>query len=67
MSVSERLLDKIVRIIFDLDIGASMTGLRKNPLQTINRALSSLGAGRILSLDDPASLRRALGSLERLT
>jgi hypothetical protein len=66
MSATERLVDKIVRIIFDLDIGVSMAGLRKNPLQTINMALSSVGAGRILSLDDPASLRRALGSLERL-
>ena len=66
MSTTERLVDKIVSAILELDVGTPLTGIRRNPVATINRALSSVGAARVRDLKDVASLRRALSSLERL-
>mgnify|MGYP001195980916 CR=1 FL=1 len=66
MSEKQRLVNKLMAALQELDVGFSTVSARINPLTTINRALSKAGASRINSIDEVSELRRALSSAERL-
>jgi len=66
MSEKQRLIDRLMTALQELDVGFSTASARLNPLIAVNRALSKAGAARINSIDEVTELRRALSSAERL-
>lgn len=64
---AERLVNKLISLLSGLDVGVSVSGLKVRPLATINRGLSSIGAGRIEDLKDIQSVRRAIAFVEGIS
>jgi len=62
----ERLVERLVNKLMELDAGVSIASTKANQLSAINRGLSSLGVGRLPSLSDIGAVRRALASVERM-
>ena len=61
----ERLLDRMYRAVADSDSGIPMSILRGDMLRAVNMALSRSGGGKLKSLEDERSVRRAVMALER--
>tara|TARA_R100000655_G_scaffold27403_1_gene55869 strand:- start:1758 stop:1958 length:201 start_codon:yes stop_codon:yes gene_type:complete len=61
----ERLLDRLYRAVAGSDSGVPTSVLRGDMLKAVNMALSRSGGGKLKSLDDEQSVRRAVTVLER--
>jgi hypothetical protein len=61
----ERLLDRLYMAVAESDSGIPMSILRGDMLRAVNMALSRSGGGKLKSLEDEQSVRRAVMVLER--
>jgi len=67
MSVLADYLKRIEVAIVELDLGVTTAELSADFLRAANRALSEIGAARVLSIEDLPGLRRAAEQLEAAT